>query len=377
MNEYWAERMAKSQEAIAKKHIKEIEKQMARYYQQAMERTIADFEATYDKLFRGFRDGVNPTPADLYKLDRYWQMQAQLRKELEKLGDKQNVLLSKAFERTWYDIYNSIDLPSTATFNSVDGGVVKQLINEIWVADGKSFSQRIWENTQELVETLNDELVHCVTTGKSTNELKQKLVDRFGVSYSNADMLVHTETAHIQTQAARKRYEDYGVKEVEVWADKDERRCDVCGKLHQKRYPVGAVMPVPAHPRCRCCIVPVVSDNLTSTDKDDIIIGRSLGASARNYPVKAPDSNQHYKFAEGTSITKIKVIMGHGTNKPLNNKHTIALRNNISNPDSIQKLRGEGYVMVEGKKRKAELHWYEADEIDRFEFKVKRYLDES
>ena len=33
--------------------------------------------------------------------------------------------------------------------------------------------------------------------------------------------------------------------------------------------------------------------------------------------------------------------------------------------------------MVEGKKRKAELHWNEADEIDRFEFKVNRYLDES
>lgn len=69
--------------------------------------------------------------------------------------------------------------------------------------------------------------------------------------------------------------------------------------------------------------------------------------------------------------------MGRGTDKPLNYKHTIALRNNISNPDSIQKLWGEGFVMVEGKKRKAELHWYESDEIDRFEFKVKRYLDES
>lgn len=105
-----------------------------------MERTIADFEATYDKLLSGFRDGTNPTPADLYKLDKYWKMQAQLRKELEKLGDKQNVLLSKAFERTWLDIYNSISLPSTATFSTVDTNVVQQLINEIWVADGKSFS---------------------------------------------------------------------------------------------------------------------------------------------------------------------------------------------------------------------------------------------
>lgn len=250
--------MAESQAAITNKHIKDIEKQMAKYYKKSMERTIADFEATYDKLMQGFRDGIEPTPADLYKLDRYWKMQAQLRVELEKLGDKQGKLLSKSFERCWIDVYNSISLPSQGHYATVDSEVVKQLINEIWVADGKHFSQRIWENTEKLLETLNEELVQCVATGKSTNELKQRLVERFGVSYSNADALVRTETAHIQTQAARKRYEDYGVKMVEVWADEDERRCEVCGKLHQKKYPVGAAMPIPAHPRCRCCIIPVV-----------------------------------------------------------------------------------------------------------------------
>jgi hypothetical protein len=70
--------------------------------------------------------------------------------------------------------------------------------------------------------------------------------------------LARTELAHIQTQAARQRYEDTGIEYVEIWADKDERRCEVCGKLHQKRYPVGAQIPIPAHPRCRCTIVPVV-----------------------------------------------------------------------------------------------------------------------
>lgn len=40
-----------------------------------------------------------------------------------------------------------------------------------------------------------------------------------------------------------------------------------------------------------------------------------------------------------------------------------------------EKVSGVGYVMVAGKKRKAELHWYEANgEI--VEMKVKRYLDE-
>jgi SPP1 gp7 family putative phage head morphogenesis protein len=136
--------------------------------------------------------------------------------------------------------------------------MAQQMINQIWCADGKSWSQRIWENTELLAETLNEELIHCVVSGKKTTDLKNLLQERFNVSYARADMLVRTELAHIQTQAAQKRYEDYGVQEVEIWADEDERRCDVCGDLHEKKYPMGARVPIPAHPNCRCCIVPVV-----------------------------------------------------------------------------------------------------------------------
>lgn len=274
-NNYWAERMAKAQDKITQKHIEDVEKQLSKYYSTAMKRTIADFEATYDKLLATVADGVEPTPADLYKLDRYWELQAQLKTELEKLGDRQVKLFSDAFEEQFFDIYNSISIPSATAYSTIDKGIAQQMINQIWVADGKNFSQRIWGNTEKLIETLNDELINCVATGRSTEDLKQLLQKRFKVSYSNADSIVKTETAHIQTQAARKRYEDYGIQEVEVWADEDERRCEVCGKLHQKRYPVGANMPIPAHPRCRCAIIPVVEDEekelLTSAKIDDKI----------------------------------------------------------------------------------------------------------
>lgn len=255
---YWQDRMAESQSKLTNKTIRQVEKQMKKYYGDAMKRTIADFEATYNKLLRAVGDGREPTPADLYKLDKYWQAQAQMRKELQKLGDKQMFALSKAFEENFFEIYYSIGIPGLEAFNTIDSAMVQQLINHIWVADGKSWSQRIWENTELLAATLNEELVNCVVAGKKTTELKNMLQERFNVSYGRADALVRTELAHIQTQAAQKRYEDYGIKEMEIWADKDERRCDVCGKLHQKRYPVGAVPPIPAHPKCRCCIVPVV-----------------------------------------------------------------------------------------------------------------------
>ena len=255
---YWEDRMANAQTKITNKNIRQIEKQMKNYYSKAMESTIASFIDTYNKVLEQVTDGEQVTPALLYKLDTYWQMQGQLRRELEKLGEKQISALTKVFELNFFDIYYSISFQGMEAFNTINSEMVQQLINHIWVADGKNWSQRIWDNTELLASTLNEELVSCVVTGKKTSELKKKLQERFNVSYSRADALARTELAHIQTQAAKKRYEDYGIKKVEFWADPDERTCPKCGKLHKKIYSVYEAVPLPLHPRCRCTLIPVI-----------------------------------------------------------------------------------------------------------------------
>ena len=259
-NTYWIERLAETQNNLTDKNIKQIEKQLRKYYSNTMKKIVADFETVYDKLLIDMEEGKQPTAADLYKLDRYWQLQNQLKQELQKLGDKEIELLSKGFVNNFLDIYNSITIEGKESFNTIDAAAAKQIVNQVWVADGKNFSQRIWDNTNKLIETLNDNLIHCVITGKKTTELKKLLQDRFGVSYNSADTIVRTELAHIQNTAAQKRYEDYGIKEMMVWADEDERRCEKCGKLHEKKYNINEQVPIPAHPRCRCSIIPVVED---------------------------------------------------------------------------------------------------------------------
>ena len=223
-----------------------------------MESVIRDFERTYDKLLLSIEDGREPTPADLYKLDKYWQLQGQLRRELQSLGDRQISALSKIFETNFFEVYYSINIEGAEAFTTIDRAAAIQMINSIWVADGKNWSQRIWDNTNRLQQALNDKLIECVVTGKKTTQLKQQLQEQFGVSYSRADALVRTEMAHIQTQAAKQRYTDYGLQEVEIWVDEDERTCPVCSKLEGKKYPVNAEVPLPAHPRCRCSIIPVI-----------------------------------------------------------------------------------------------------------------------
>jgi SPP1 gp7 family putative phage head morphogenesis protein len=256
--DYWKDRQAKALTNLTNKSAKAIETQLRKYYKRTMESTIADFEATFDKLQATAVEGRHPTPADLYKLDKYWQAQAQLKEQLQKLGDKEAVLFSAQFEKSYNDIYRALAADSGVHFSRISTQGAEQMIKQVWAADGKSWSKRIWENTEELAAALNEKMIECVVGGKKTSDLKKALMERFGVSFSRADALARTELAHVQTQAARQRYEDTGIEYVEIWADKDERRCDVCGKLHQKRYPVNAQIPIPAHPRCRCCIVPVV-----------------------------------------------------------------------------------------------------------------------
>lgn len=254
-----AEKYTESQKKITDKNIKDTNHKLTIYYGLCMSRVIAAFESTYDKLQATIADGREPTPADLYNLDKYWKMQGQLREELQKLGDKQIHLLSRKFESEFFDIYNSIEVESAKAYSTIDKAAAKQMINRIWCADGKNWSQRVWDNTSRLQNTLNDSLIECVLTGKTTSDLKLRLQEQFGVSYNRADSLVRTEMAHIHVEAARQRYEDYGIQEVEMWIDEDERTCPVCAALEGKKYPVGAELPLPAHPRCRCSIIPVVS----------------------------------------------------------------------------------------------------------------------
>ena len=258
MSNYWQDRIANNQLKIEAKTIKQINRQLQNYYGRAANQIIRDFESVYNKLLAQQEEGKEPTPADLYKLDKYWQAQAQMRQQLQKLGEKTISTLTKAFEVNYFDVYYGIALPGETAFNTVDKEVVNQLINGVWVADGKQWSQRVWDNTERLAQTLNEELTHIVAIGKKTTQLKSILQERFNISYRRAETLVRTEVAHIQSEAAKNRYKDYGIKYVEVLVDPDERTCDLCKALIGKKFPIGGVMPLPVHPNERCCLVPVV-----------------------------------------------------------------------------------------------------------------------
>ena len=258
MATYWQDRQAAAQNAITNKTKKEIDKQIQKYYKSLTRQVIADYESLYNQVLVKKAAGEAISPATIYAMDKYWSMNAQLRKRLDKTNSSLVSMLSKLFEISYWNSYDAIKIKGLKAFKTINNDGVRQVLNSVWAADGKTWSERIWGNLEQLKESLNDGLIHCVVAGKKTSQLKKILQERFNVSHSRADMLVRTELAHIQTVATKQRYMDYGIQEVQIWASEDERRCPICGKLHEKIYPIGATIPIPRHPNCRCCVVPVI-----------------------------------------------------------------------------------------------------------------------
>ena len=67
---YWEERLVSAQDKISEKSIKDIEKQLRKYYSYSMNSVINEFISLYESILRAQEEGKQPTASDLYKLDR-------------------------------------------------------------------------------------------------------------------------------------------------------------------------------------------------------------------------------------------------------------------------------------------------------------------
>lgn len=281
LNQYWVDRQERELNKISTKTQKDIDRQLNKYYTSAMKKVMSDFEAVYDKLLSTIEDGRAVTVADLYKLDKYWQSQAQLRALCEELGNKEIALLSKQFEKQWEDVYKASALPSDIAFSTVSTANAHTAIQTIWAADGKTWSSRVWKHTEQLAATLNEQLIHVVATGRSSKDLKNLLQERFNVSYGQANTLVRTEVSRIQTESAAKRYKDAGLEEYMILGRehdsckkyKNSKGVD-CHKLNGKKFrydeaKIGINMP-PFHPNCKCRIAPVVKSTILQRRLEEV-----------------------------------------------------------------------------------------------------------
>ena len=199
------------------------------------------------------------SPAYLYRMRRLQETIDNARRECNRLYKAElkdmtahlRNLYNDAFSHTIYDIdkgYNTLH-----TFSMFPASRVNKLLTSQW--SGLNYSERIWNSTQNLADSLKEQLLVAFMTGASVSKTARIISEQFQTEAWKARRLVRTESNFIANQAEHDAYKRLGVEEYQYIATLDTRTSKLCRELDGRVFNVedgkpGVNMP-PMHPNCR------------------------------------------------------------------------------------------------------------------------------
>ena len=140
-----------------------------------------------------------------------------------------------------------------------------ELVGKKWVGgklvDNPNAAYRIDQVTRDGVQSL---VTQAIDGGWSNDRLAAALKDSYAFSASRAELIAVTETAFADVAGNMLAYEESGVVVGKRWiVGSAEKLCEVCAENaaqgvipFEKAFASGRLAP-PAHPRCRCDVLPV------------------------------------------------------------------------------------------------------------------------
>ena len=277
--EYWKRRAEANMDAVQRGAEQRLARLGRAYHQaaQELEGEVQRILGTYAKRFDLTPEEAAAAlrePADEesraygYRVSRAEALEKAIRERLNGLGVRMERETAAQREWTASKSYQS----ARKMMQDMTGGVVSHAAPDLqgllramdtaW--SGRNYSARIWRNTDQLAQMLEDEIEAAFLSGKSVRRMANVIMDRFGVGYRAAECLMRTETSYVQNQTAAQSYRDAGCTDYEILTASDRRTCSRCAAQNGKRYPftemqAGENAP-PFHPNCRCTILPVVGE---------------------------------------------------------------------------------------------------------------------
>ena len=189
---------------------------------------------------------------------------------LELLKADLGLELAKGHSKIYQLFYKALKKRSIDEFKRQSGILGKTVQNNTKLANSivnasfhnATFSDRIWMHQDLLKSDLNKLLQIGLIQGKNPKTLATELRKRFNVKQSDAERLMQTELARVQTDAQKKSYIENGFDEYEYIACGSSDVCDTCKLMDGKVFKVKDMMPglnaPPMHPRCHCSTAPSV-----------------------------------------------------------------------------------------------------------------------
>ena len=221
INEYW---MKELENASAKVHIRRLEAMKFQMQQHA--------EILYTKYCNGLTDHLHTSYAN-------------------------------HFYRSAYEIQKGTGVGSNLA--QLDTRKINKVLTTPWAADGKNFSDRIWNNKERMVKELHRELTQSIIRADDPQKAINNLARILNTSKNNTGRLIMTEMAAVSSTAQKDCFDELDVEEFEIVATLDDRTSEICREMDGKHFPmsqyeIGVTAP-PFHVRCRTVTVPYFEDD--------------------------------------------------------------------------------------------------------------------
>ena len=208
------------------------------------------------------------TPAYQARLRRLQELQEQLDRMMADVYQQDRQIQTEHYIRTGTDTYyrSIYDVQRQVgfqfSFAHIDQKAFDRLLKSKW--SGKNYSSRIWDNTQQVADTVKEELMLEMLTGKTLEDCAEAIQYRFQVGAHQSRRLIRTESNFVSGQMQLRAYEECDADYYEYVATLDSRTDEECGRLDGKRFKVSDARPGvnfhPMHPFCRCSDV-IALDN--------------------------------------------------------------------------------------------------------------------
>lgn len=148
------------------------------------------------------------------------------------------------------------------SFSHISKKQVDQVLRMNW--SGKHYSKRIWKNTENLAQTLKEEMLVSLLTGRTDRETAQIIEYKFGAGAIQARRLVRTESCFVAGELTARAYKECGVEKYRYLATLDLRTSEICRSLDGKVFllserQVGKNYP-PMHPWCRSTTISIIDE---------------------------------------------------------------------------------------------------------------------
>lgn len=228
------------------------------------------------------------TPPYQYRIKRLENMQSQLDKLMNEVYKVEkdvstDCYINSAFNAYYRNVYNlQKGMKVAYQFDMLDPELIDSMLKSRW--SGKNYSNRIWDNTNALAESLKDEMLMGVLTNKTEKEMADTIMNKFAVGAYQARRLIQTESAAMTAFADQQAFKDAGIEKEMFIAVHDSRTSQICQQHDRSiveiaKAKVGVNVP-PLHPNCRSHMIPYiegVTDAMKKrqrnpvTNKDEVV----------------------------------------------------------------------------------------------------------